>query len=104
MTPEMSAFTEDTSSIEAASFPINSVLNWTKAHQPRSLNFPKRTFGKDKKQRSFTAQWFDKYPWLHYDEKTYEAFVLFASAQNKKIMCSTKADNAFTKEGYINWK
>ena len=47
--PEISAFAEDTSSIENASFPVNSILNWTKAHQQRSLNFPKITFGKEAK-------------------------------------------------------
>lgn len=38
-------------------------------HQPRSLNFPSRQFGKTKVvSRSFQSKWFDKYKWLHYDE------------------------------------
>ena len=67
------------------------------------LKIKKINFSKDKKQISFRAQWFDKYPWLHYEEKADAAFCFTCvSAQNKKIMCSTKADNAFTKDGYTN--
>ena len=38
-------------------------------HQPRSFNFPTRSFGKTKVvSRLFQSKWFDKYKWLHYDE------------------------------------
>ena len=38
-------------------------------HQPRSLSFPSRQFGKTKiVSRSFQSKWFDQYQWLHYDE------------------------------------
>ena len=40
-----------------------------KPNQPRSFNFPKRLFGKkNPEHRSFNAQWFNAFPWLHDDE------------------------------------
>ena len=39
-------------------------------HQPRTYNFPSRPFGKTKVvHRSFQGKWFDKYTWLHYDDR-----------------------------------
>ena len=37
-----------------------------KVHQPKSLVFPKRKCGI--KDRCFQRDWFDKWPWLHYNE------------------------------------
>ena len=40
-----------------------------KAHQPRKFQFPRREFGKTSiVKRSFQQQWFNRWPWLHYDE------------------------------------
>ena len=36
--------------------------------QPRHIAFPSRSFGKsDHVKRLFQANWFNKFPWLHYD-------------------------------------
>ena len=36
-------------------------------HQPKSFDFPKRSFGKKViVKRSFQASWFDMWSWLHY--------------------------------------
>ena len=38
------------------------------ANQPLDFNFSKHEFGKTKVvHRAFQAQWFAKWPWLHYD-------------------------------------
>ena len=38
------------------------------ANQPLDINYPKREFGKTKVvHRAIQAQWFAKWPWLHYD-------------------------------------
>ena len=38
-------------------------------HQPKAINFPKRSFGKKNPVfRSFQQEWFTKFPFLHYDE------------------------------------
>lgn len=38
-------------------------------HQPRTYNFPKRSFGKKTiTLRSFQPDWFSKWPFIHYDE------------------------------------
>ena len=40
-----------------------------KAHQPRKFQFPQREFGKISIVKcSFQQQWFDRWPWVHYDE------------------------------------
>ena len=37
-------------------------------NQPLDFNYLKREFGKTKVvRRAFQAQWFAKWPWLHYD-------------------------------------
>lgn len=41
----------------------------TEPHQPKELDFPKRSFGKKNAvSRSFQPEWFKKWPFLHYDE------------------------------------
>ena len=37
-------------------------------NQPTSMVFPKTVFGK--KERSFNANWYSKFPWLHCDIKS----------------------------------
>ena len=76
------------------------------AHQPKKFNFPKREFGKTKViMWSFQPSWFEKWPWLHYNES--EDSVLChtcakASLQ-KKIQWSLSADMAFIARGFTNW-
>ena len=52
---------------------INSGLTMTalpeKPHQPRTLRFPKRSFGKKGTVQVASKEgWFDQWNWLHYDE------------------------------------
>ena len=44
-------------------------------NQPKQFRFPDRDFGTSKvTKRRFVKDWFDKYPWLHYDEGNDRAF------------------------------
>ena len=41
----------------------------TEPNQPRDFKFPKRSFGKKFPElRSFNAQWFKQFSWLHHNE------------------------------------
>ena len=62
-------------------------------HQPRKFSFPMRSFGKTSVvKRSFQAEWFDKFPWIHYDEALDAALChLCARAENGgKLMANCK--------------
>ena len=49
-----------------------------KPHQPRTLCFPKRSFGQKRiVQVAFKAGWFDQWNWLHYDEPGDKRFAMF---------------------------
>ena len=45
-----------------------------KFHPHKLLIFPKRKFGSKGEERSFTVDWCQQYPWLHYDAKEDAAF------------------------------
>ena len=61
--------------IHANCVPDLDIIQLQSPNQPRSYSFPKRTFGKtSKKECCFHSSWFDKYSWLHYDEKSDMAF------------------------------
>lgn len=75
-------------------------------NQPVSFKFPKRTFGKKTPvYRSFQAQWFQKWSWLHYNETQDSALChicVNASIENK--ISSGYAETSFISKGYTNWK
>ena len=79
-------------------------------HQPQTFNFPKRSFGKSKiVERSFQPGWFQKWPFLHYDESNDSVFchVCTMSFKLKRMKSSTRADPAFVtrgSRGFHNWK
>ena len=82
-----------------------------KPNQPSSFTFPKRKFGETKPvYRSFQPGWFQKWPWLHYDQGEDRAFCYYcvqALKQGSIRMSSsltTKAEDAFVTRGYTNWK
>ena len=57
-------------------------------HQPKSFDFPKRSFGKKViVKRSFQASWFDRWSWLHYIESNDVALCLNCAQakQQKKL-------------------
>jgi hypothetical protein len=74
-------------------------------NQPKSFKFPTKTFGNNTKKRSFQPAWFDQRSWLHYDEETDTVFchTCLKAIQNN-MLSSTKADPAFTRIGFGNWK
>ena len=71
-------------------------------HQPR-LQFPKRTFGKQK--RSFLANWFVQYPWIHYIQEEDCVLCFYCTtAVQRKYPPTRNADEVFTKTGFNNWQ
>jgi len=81
-----------------------------KPNQPKSFSFPKRKFG-DKKPtyRSFQSSWFEKWPWLTYNETDDKAFCFFcikAVLQERVRNCAltSKTSDAFLIRGFTNWK
>ena len=53
----------------SATTSLDSVVISSKPHQPLSIRFPKRSFGKKRTvERSFQPSWFTNWPFLHYDE------------------------------------
>ena len=77
------------------------------ANQPRTFEFPKRSFGKKAVvNRTFQPSWFEKWPWLHYIEND-DAVVCFTCARaslQKKLQWSANSDLAFISKGFTNWK
>ena len=63
-----------------------------KVHQPSSVHFPQRMFGKTSMvKRSFQRQWFDRWSWLHYDEDRDLAFCFTCVvAYHRKHMFGTE--------------
>ena len=75
-------------------------------HQPRHFNFPKREFGKKSiVKRSFQADWFLKWPWLHYREDNDTVFCHTCVKAFKEMKMSFRsAEDAFILRGFQNWK
>ena len=74
-----------------------------KAHQPKSLVFPKQKFGV--KDRCFQRDWFEKWPWLHYNELDDSAYCFIcAKAIKEKKVKTGNMDACFISTGYTNWK
>ena len=80
-------------------------------HQPDSaFRFPKRVFGKTSVvHRAFQHSWFEKWPFLHYNEANDVAYchTCLLMFKEKKAKTTTKADPAFVSiailisDGYI---
>ena len=78
-----------------------------KFHPGNTFKYLKRKFGKlGKEERSFRADWCQKYPWIHYDATKDAAFcyVCMSTAHEGKFVVSTKRDPAFLARGFIYWK
>ena len=71
--------------------------------QLRSLKFPQHKFSQEiVVKRSFQPKWFDRWPWIHYDECSDAAFCFLcvkAYCQNKLDSCSTLV---YIATGYTN--
>ena len=78
-----------------------------KAHQPRKFQFPQHEFGKTSiVKRSFQQQWFDRWPWLHYDEDQDLAFCFscIVAYQNNQLQSAHCLEKTFISTGFSNWK
>ena len=78
-----------------------------KPNQPLDLAFPKRQFGKTKVvNRSFQAQWFQKFRWLHYDQSRNLAFchTCVSVVKSGKMKSAGNVDSAFISRGFCHWK
>ena len=66
-------------------------------HQPRSITFPKRSFGKKTiALRAFQASWFSTWKWIHYDETNDKAFCFYCvKGFKEKKLKTPNADQAF---------
>lgn len=79
----------------------------SKPHQPKSFQFPKRSFGKKSVvRRSFQPSWFEKWHWLHYleNQDSVLCFNCSQASEQKKLQWSSSADLAFISKGFSNWK
>ncbi|XP_042208920.1 zinc finger MYM-type protein 1-like isoform X2 [Homarus americanus] len=72
-------------------------------HQPRSTNFPKRVIGINRVARGFQASWFDRWPWIHYDEAGDKAFCFVCIKACTQNLISTTIEPAFVLRGFANW-
>ena len=73
-----------------------------KAHHP-ILNFPPRTIGKQR--RSFCSSWYQKYPWLHYQEANDSVLCFHCHvAERRHLPITLNKDVAFLSVGFSNWK
>ena len=75
-----------------------------KPNQPRLASFPKVSFGKGSKKRSFQFSWFDKWPWLHWNE-SHESVLCHVCIQAVKAgtLRAKTCDQAFISRGFKNW-
>ncbi|XP_068735601.1 zinc finger MYM-type protein 1-like [Montipora capricornis] len=75
-------------------------------YQPKNFKFPAKTFGsKNQTKRSFQTAWFERFKWLHYDERRDAAYChTCLKALHSGMLTSSIADPAFTKNGFCNWK
>lgn len=82
----------------------NSVLG--PVNQPHNFVFPSRQIGNDTFYRSFKAEWFQRWPWIHYSEEKDAAFCYFClNAEKRQLFLScTKTEKTFIADGFRNWR
>ena len=87
--------------------PLSSSCDGDKPHQPKSLRFPHREFGKTSVVKcSFQHQRFDRWSWLHYDEErdlSY-CFTCIVAYHNNHLHSVGKLEQSFISTGFSNWK
>ena len=73
-------------------------------NQPANFDYPKCSFGNGH-LRSFNKNWYNHFPWLHYNEEKDAAFCFtcMTADMTKVLRLSTKQDKAFISTGYTNW-
>ena len=72
-----------------------------KPNQPRLATFPKVSFGKGLKKRSFQSSWFDKWPWLLWNE-SHESVLFHVCIQAVKAgnLRAKTCDQFFISRGF----
>ena len=78
-----------------------------KPNQPLTFNFPKRKFGQMKPVlRSMQPSWFQKWPWLHYDQAEDKVFchTCCQAIKQGNMMLVEKKKDTFLTIGFTNWK
>ena len=100
---EQVPLTENSEEIGRDSSASEKVKFLAEANQPRNIKFLRHSAGKQ--NRSFQPAWFDKFPWLHYDEQS-DSVLCFTciKALHLKMISSRKGEAAFTETGFRNWK
>ena len=78
-----------------------------RAHQQLLQQFPLDSFGKQ--QRAFGSSWYNKYPWLHYQEADDSALCFYCLIADKhglnpSTAVHNKSANEFIRTGFSNWK
>ena len=77
------------------------------ANQPKKFKFPDRKFGKTKiVSRKFQKDWFESYPWIHYNETHVRAFCHTCVSAYKQghLQTCENIEPKFLETGYDNWK
>ena len=79
-------------------------INPEKPHHPVLLSFPLRTFGKQR--RSFCSSWYQKYPWLHYQEANDSVICFHCHVAERRHLpgVTLNRDDTFITAGFTNWK
>ena len=73
-------------------------------NQPKSIKFPMRQTGKQK--RSFNPKWFDQFQFLHYREDS-DSVICHTCAfadKTKLLKIDTRKEQTFIELGFSNWK
>ena len=73
-------------------------------HPTRNYEFKKTKIGEQ--YRSCKIEWFDKFPWLHYDEVHDKLFCFYCikCAEQNKSLSSCRRKGNFIYKGFSNWK
>ena len=69
-----------------------------------SMTLPKHCLGS--RERSFQALWFEKFPWLHYDEgfDVARRYVCYRQSKKNALDSCRNQEDAFIRTGYSNWE
>ncbi len=82
------------------------VASGRSANQLVNFAFPKHSFGSKGDKRSFNSFWFQRWPWLDYNEANDSVVCFFCSTaeETNLLPCSLygKRDLAFITKGVIN--
>ena len=75
--------------------------------QPRHIAFPSRFFGKSSPvKRSFQANWFNNFPWLHYDlaRDAVRCFTCCKPVKDGRAVATGVTEQTYLVKGFTNWK